>query len=55
MSENSANYYQIPERFEGKIPKLTELHIKLFGNDFLEAHNASVDITLTSDVLNYSD
>ena len=50
MSDNSANYCQIPGGRFGKFkfPKLTELHIKLFGNDFLEAHNASVDVAATS-------
>ncbi len=28
-------------------PKLSELHIELFGEDFEEAHNASVDINAT--------
>lgn len=31
-----------------KWPKLSELHIKLFGTDFEEAHNAAVDITATA-------
>ena len=30
-----------------KWPKLSELHIKLFGEDFDEAHDASVDINAT--------
>ena len=50
MSENSANYCQIPGGRFGKFkfPKLTELHVKLFGNDFSEAHNASVDVAATA-------
>lgn len=31
-----------------KWPKLSELHYKLFGRDFNEAHNASVDIEATA-------
>jgi DNA polymerase III epsilon subunit-like protein len=31
-----------------KWPKLSELHIKLFGEDFLDAHNASSDVRVTA-------
>ena len=31
-----------------KWPKLSELHIQLFGTDFEEAHDASVDIQATA-------
>ena len=44
------NYCAIPPLRYGsyKWPKLSELHYKLFGSDFEEAHNASVDIQATS-------
>ena len=50
MSENSANLCEIPGGRFGKFkfPKLTELHEKLFGNEFSEAHNASVDVAATA-------
>ena len=50
MSENSANFCEIPGGRFGKFkfPKLTELHAKLFGNEFSEAHNASVDVAATA-------
>ena len=31
-----------------KWPKLTELHVKLFGEAFAEAHNASADVEATA-------
>ncbi len=43
----STEYCQIPGPYGFKWPKLTELHIKLFGEDFDEAHDASVDINAT--------
>ena len=50
MSENSASHCQIPGGRFGKFkfPKLTELYIKLFGEEFTEAHNASVDVAATA-------
>ena len=43
----STDYCKIPGRFGYKWPSLSELHIKLFGEDFEEAHDASVDINAT--------
>jgi len=49
-SPNVINYCSIPPfRFgKYKYPKLSELHKKLFGTDFEEAHNASIDIQATA-------
>jgi len=46
--EASTNFCKIPGNYGFKWPKLSELHIKLFGIDFKEAHNASVDIEATA-------
>lgn len=43
----STNYCQIPGNYGYKWPKLSELHIKLFGEDFTGAHDASADINAT--------
>ena len=43
----STDYCRIPGRYGYKWPTLSELHIKLFGEDFEEAHDASVDINAT--------
>ena len=43
----STDYCKLPGRYGYKWPKLSELHIKLFGEDFDEAHDASVDINAT--------
>jgi len=43
----STDYCKLPGPYGYKWPKLSELHIKLFGEDFEEAHNASVDINAT--------
>lgn len=43
----STDYCQIPGRYGFKWPKLSELHIKLFGEDFENAHDASADINAT--------
>jgi len=40
----STDYCKLPGPYGYKWPKLSELHIKLFGVDFDEAHDASVDI-----------
>jgi len=40
----STDYCKLPGKYGYKWPKLSELHIKLFNNDFEEAHDASVDI-----------
>ena len=45
---SSTNYCELPGNFGNyKWPKLSELHIILFGEDFDEAHDASVDINAT--------
>lgn len=43
----STNYCRLPGNYGYKWPKLSELHIKLFGKDFEEAHDAAVDINAT--------
>lgn len=43
----STNYCRLSGPYGYKWPKLSELHIKLFGEDFDEAHDASVDINAT--------
>jgi len=43
----STDYCRIPGPYGYKWPKLSELHIKLFGVDFDEAHDAAVDINAT--------
>jgi len=40
----STDYCKLPGNYGYKWPKLSELHIKLFKNDFEEAHDAAVDI-----------
>ena len=40
----TTDYCKLPGKYGYKWPKLSELHIKLFKNDFEEAHDASVDI-----------
>jgi len=46
--ESTTNFCQIPGLYGNKWPKLSELHVKLFGEDFEEAHNALVDIEATA-------
>jgi len=41
--QSSVNYCAIPGPHGLKWPKLSELHIKLFGKDFEDAHDAFVD------------
>jgi len=43
----STNYCRIPGRYGYKWPRLSELHIKLFGKDFEDAHDAAADISAT--------
>ena len=43
----STDYCKLPGPYGYKWPKLSELHIKLFGEDFDEAHDASADINAT--------
>jgi len=45
--QSSTNYCKLPGPYGYKWPKLSELHIKLFGEDFEDAHDASVDINAT--------
>ncbi|RLD46176.1 MAG: 3'-5' exonuclease [Bacteroidetes bacterium] len=44
---NSTDFCKIPGYYGFKWPKLSELHIKLFGEDFEGAHNAFADIEAT--------
>jgi len=45
----TVNYCKIPGRYDNyKWPKLSELHVKLFGEDFENAHNAFADIEATA-------
>lgn len=44
---SSTNYCKLPGSYGYKWPKLSELHFKLFGEYFDEAHDASVDINAT--------
>jgi len=46
--KSSTDYCRIPGPYGYKWPKLSELHIKLFGEDFEDAHDASVDINATA-------
>ncbi len=43
----STNYCKLRGPYGYKWPKLSELHIKLFGEDFEDAHDASADINAT--------
>jgi len=42
--EIATEFCQIPGAYGFKWPTLSELHIKLFGNDFEDAHDALVDV-----------
>ena len=44
----STNYCKLPGAYGYKWPKLSELHIKLFGKDFENAHDAAADISATA-------
>lgn len=46
--EKSTNYCKIDGPYGNKWPNLSELHYKLFGTGFEEAHNAALDITATA-------
>ncbi len=46
--QSSVNFCAIPSPRGYKWPKLSELHTKLFGHDFDEAHNAAHDINATA-------
>jgi DNA polymerase III subunit epsilon len=43
----STNFCKIPGPYGFKWPKLSELHLNLFGDYFEEAHDASADINAT--------
>ncbi len=45
--QRSTKFCAIYGPYGYKWPKLSELHYKLFGTGFDEAHNAAVDITAT--------
>ena len=45
--QSSTYYCKLPGPYGYKWPKLSELHIKLFGVDFEDAHDASADINAT--------
>ncbi len=44
----STDFCKIPGNYGYKWPNLTELHTKLFGSGFEEAHNAVADISATA-------
>jgi DNA polymerase III epsilon subunit-like protein len=44
---SSTDFCKIPGPYGYKWPKLSELHIQLFGLDFADAHDASADINAT--------
>lgn len=46
--EKTTNFCAIEGNYGYKWPKLSELHYKLFGSGFEEAHNAAVDINITA-------
>jgi DNA polymerase III epsilon subunit-like protein len=46
--QSTTNFCAISGPYGYKWPKLSELHYKLFGTGFDEAHNASVDINATA-------
>jgi len=49
-SETTANVCQLPTGRAGKykFPTLSELHLHLFGEQFVEAHNATADVEATT-------
>lgn len=46
--ERTTNFCAINGPYGYKWPKLSELHYKLFGFHFDEAHNAAIDVTATA-------
>jgi len=42
--EEATDYCQLPGNYGYKWPRLSELHIKLFGEDFVDAHDALADV-----------
>jgi DNA polymerase III epsilon subunit-like protein len=47
--KTTTNFCKIPGKYGFKWPRLSDLHIKLFGEDFDGAHNALADIRATAD------
>jgi DNA polymerase-3 subunit epsilon len=45
---SATNFCAIKGHFGYKWPKLSELHYKLFGAGFANAHDASVDVEITA-------
>ena len=48
LMKSSTDYCQIPGKYGYKWPSLSELHIKLFGRDFDESHDAFEDVKATA-------
>jgi len=46
--QSTTDFCALPGPYGYKWPKLSELHTKLFGKSFDEAHNAAVDIEATA-------
>ena len=46
--QSTTDFCAIPGPYGNKWPKLSELHFKLFGSNFEEAHNAAADIGATA-------
>jgi len=44
IMRQSAEFYGVPGKYGFKWPKLSQLHMKLFGSDFEEAHDAGADV-----------
>src|SRR5699024_5889859 len=44
---STVDYCQLPGSYRFKWPKLQELHKKLFGKEFDDAHDAGADVTAT--------
>ncbi len=45
---STTDFCKLPGRYGYKWPKLQELHLKLFGEEFEEAHDAAADIDATA-------
>lgn len=45
---SSTDYCKLPGKYGYKWPSLSELHIKLFGHDFDNAHDALADVEATA-------
>ncbi|MHB0976467.1 MAG: 3'-5' exonuclease [Candidatus Aquicultorales bacterium] len=44
----STNFCRLPGKYGYKWPTLQELHLKLFGHDYEESHNAAADVRICS-------